>query len=192
MQIEIRQYEQRDAAQAAEIWNEVVEDGKAFPQMEKLDEVTGHAFFTEQTYTGVAYDAATGELVGLYILHPNNVGRCGHICNASYAVKKSVRGQHIGEKLVKHCIAQGKTCGFRVLQFNAVVKSNTGALALYKKLGFTQLGVIPGGFLNKDANTRILSRITMFYKEKRRTPCFFAILICWMRILSASAGSTSA
>ncbi len=55
-----RQYEQRDAAQAAEIWNEVVEDGKAFPQMEKLDEVTGHAFFTEQTYTGVAYDAATG------------------------------------------------------------------------------------------------------------------------------------
>ena len=65
MQIEIRQYEQRDAAQAAEIWNEVVEDGKAFPQMEKLDEVTGHAFFTGQTYTGVAYDAATGELVGL-------------------------------------------------------------------------------------------------------------------------------
>lgn len=150
MQIEIRQYEQRDAVQAAEIWNEVVEDGKAFPQMEKLDEVTGHAFFTEQTYTGVAYDVATGELVGLYILHPNNVGRCGHICNASYAVKKSVRGQHIGEKLVKHCIAQGKTCGFRVLQFNAVVKSNTGALMLYKKLGFTQLGVIPGGFLNKD------------------------------------------
>ena len=131
MQIEIRQYEQRDSAQAAEIWSEVVEDGKAFPQMEKLDEVTGHAFFTEQTYTGVAYDAATGELVGLYILHPNNVGRCGHICNASYAVKKAVRG-------------------FRVLQFNAVVKSNKGALALYKKLGFTQLGVIPGGFLNKD------------------------------------------
>lgn len=108
MQIEIRQYEQRDAAQAAEIWNEVVEDGKAFPQMEKLDEVTGHAFFTEQTYTGVAYDAATGELVGLYILHPNNVGRCGHICNASYAVKKTVRGQHIGEKLVTHCLKQGK------------------------------------------------------------------------------------
>ena len=50
-------------AQAAEIWNEVVEDGKAFPQMEKLDEVTGHAFFTEQTCTGVAYDAATGEPV---------------------------------------------------------------------------------------------------------------------------------
>ena len=150
MQIEIRQYEQRDAAQAAEIWNEVVEDGKAFPQMEKLDEVTGHAFFTEQTYTGVAYDAATGELVGLYILHPNNVGRCGHICNASYAVKKTVRGQHIGEKLVTHCLKQGKTCGFRVCSSTQSSRATRVRFALYKRLGFTQLGVIPGGFLNKD------------------------------------------
>ncbi len=63
---------------------------------------------------------------------------------------KSLCADSISVKMVKHCIAQGKTCGFRVLQFNAVVKSNTGALALYKKLGFTQLGVIPGGFLNKD------------------------------------------
>ena len=152
MQIEIRQYEQRDAAQAAEIWNEVVEDGKAFPQMEKLDEVTGHAFFTEQTYTGVAYDAATGELVGLYILHPNNVGRCGHICNASYAVKKSVRGQHIGEKLVSDCLKQGKEHGFGVLQFNAVVANNIHARHLYERLGFIQLGVIPKGFRMKDGH----------------------------------------
>ena len=150
MQIEIRQYEQRDAAQAAEIWNEVVEDGKAFPQMEKLDEVTGHAFFTGQTYTGVAYDAATGELVGLYILHPNNVGRCGHIANASYAVRASCRGRHIGEKLVTDCLAKAREIGFRVLQFNAVVESNRPARHLYERLGFVQLGVIPGGFRRKD------------------------------------------
>ena len=150
MQIEIRQYRTHDAAAAAAIWNEVVRGGVAFPQQEELTEENADSFFRSQSFTGLAEDAETGEIVGLYILHPNNVGRCGHICNASYAVKKSVRGQHIGEKLVKHCIAQGKTCGFRVLQFNAVVKSNKGALALYKKLGFTQLGVIPGGFLNKD------------------------------------------
>ena len=152
MQIEIRQYEQRDAAQAAEIWNEVVEDGKAFPQMEKLDEATGHAFFTEQTYTGVAYDAATGELVGLYILHPNNVGRCGHICNASYAVERTARGLHIGEKLVSDCLKQGRAHGFRILQFNAVVASNTHARHLYERLGFHPFGVIPGGFRMKDGH----------------------------------------
>jgi len=43
--------------------------------------VTGKAFFASQSYCGVAEDE--GKVVGLYILHPNNVGRCGHICNAS-------------------------------------------------------------------------------------------------------------
>lgn len=150
MQIKIRAYEQADAASAAAIWNEVVEDGVAFPQTELLDAESGHAFFSGQSFTGLAYDAETGEAVGLYILHPNNVGRCGHICNASYAVKNGLRGQHIGEMLVRHCMEQAKALGFGILQFNAVVKSNLPALRLYKKLGFVQLGTIPGGFRRKD------------------------------------------
>ena len=94
----------------------------------------------------------TGEIVGLYILHPNNVGRCGHICNTSYAVKDGVRGRHIGEQLVRHSMAQGKTLGYRILQFNAVVATNASALHLYRRLGFKQLGVIPGGFLMPDGH----------------------------------------
>jgi len=150
MTIEIRAYQTADISAMIDIWNKVVEDGVAFPQLEALTLDTGSAFFAEQTFTGVAQDTDNGEIVGLYILHPNNVGRCGHICNASYAVKSTCRGRGIGEQLVRHCIAQGKVCGFGILQFNAVVKSNTAALNLYKKLGFTQLGVIPGGFLLKD------------------------------------------
>lgn len=146
MQTAIRPYEQKDAAAAAAIWNEVVEAGVAFPQTELLDEESGHAFFSGQSFTGLAYDTATGGLVGLYILHPNNVGRCGHICNASYAVARALRGRHIGEALVRHCMAEAKALGFRILQFNAVVADNKPALALYRKLGFVQLGVIPGGF----------------------------------------------
>ncbi len=136
--------------EAIQIWNVVVDDGEAFPQMEFLDKDTGNVFFNQQSYTGVAFDKETNEVVGLYILHPNNVGRCGHICNASYAIKKERRGQHIGELLVKHCMKKARELGFQILQFNAVVKSNTAALALYKKLGFVQLGVIPKGFMLKD------------------------------------------
>lgn len=150
MQLEIRQYGQQDAQEAAAIWNEVVEDGVAFPQTELLDAQSGYAFFSSQSFTGVALDADSGAIIGLYILHPNNVGRCGHICNASYAVKGNLRGQHIGEKLVLHCMSKAKELGFGILQFNAVVKSNTAALHLYQKLGFQQLGVIPGGFRLKD------------------------------------------
>lgn len=93
------------------IWNEVVEDGVAFPQEKYLTDETGREFFAAQTYTAVAEDADTGRVLGLYILHPNNVGRCGHICNASYAVERTARGLHIGEKLVKDCLAEGARHG---------------------------------------------------------------------------------
>ena len=108
----------------------------AFPQEELLDASSGAAFFAEQTWTAVAVDRQTGHIYGLYILHPNNVGRCGHICNASYAVSGASRGLHIGEALVSDCLVQGKAHGFGVLQFNAVVATNTHARHLYERLGF--------------------------------------------------------
>lgn len=148
----IRQYRESDLPAMLCIWNEVVEEGNAFPQEERLDFETGKAFFAGQSYCGIAEDTGTGKLYGLYILHPNNVGRCGHICNASYAVSVGSRGMHIGEKLVKDSLLQGKEHGFNVLQFNAVVEGNIHARHLYERLGFVQLGVIPGGFRMSDGH----------------------------------------
>lgn len=148
MSIKIRAFKDDDIKAMAEIWNDIVEDGIAFPQTEKLTEDSAKEFFSSQTHCAVAL--SEDEVVGLYILHPNNVGRCAHICNASYAVKKGKRGNHIGEALVKDCIQQGKECGFRILQFNAVVKTNYSARHLYEKLGFVPLGTIQNGFLMKN------------------------------------------
>lgn len=150
MNIAVREYRKSDILDAINIWNEVVEDGVAFPQVELLNESSGDEFFTSQSFTGIAYNEDDNMIVGLYILHPNNVGRCGHICNTSYAVKKEYRGQGIGKKLVVHSMDKAKELGFKILQFNAVVKSNVYALRLYEKLGFIKLGTIPGGFLMKD------------------------------------------
>ena len=152
MNIIIRAYEEKDLPEMTEIWNEVVEEGVAFPQEELLTEVTGKDFFGSQTCCGVAEDTDTGKIYGLYILHPNNVGRCGHICNASYAVRSEARGLHIGEKLVSDCLLQGREHGFGVLQFNAVVATNIHARHLYERLGFVQLGTIPKGFRMKDGH----------------------------------------
>lgn len=148
----IRIYNRSDAVEAMEIWNSVVREGIAFPQVEELTENAADEFFSSQTYTGVAVEEETGDIVGLYILHPNNVGRCGHICNTSYAVREGKRGLHIGEQLVKDSLRVGAEMGFRILQFNAVVATNIHALHLYKRLGFHQLGVIPRGFLMKDGH----------------------------------------
>ena len=146
----IRKYNEKDLAAMVAIWNEVVVDGVAFPQEELLYSETGAEFFASQSYCGVADD--DGKVVGLYILHPNNIGRCGHICNASYAVSSSCRGKHIGEKLVLDCIENAKQIGFKILQFNAVVESNIHARHLYERIGFTQLGIIPKGFRMKDGH----------------------------------------
>ncbi|MBQ8059526.1 MAG: GNAT family N-acetyltransferase [Prevotella sp.] len=150
--ITIRKYETQDMVSAMNIWNEVVREGIAFPQDEELTTANADKFFTSQSYTGVAVNSETDALVGLYILHPNNVGRCGHICNTSYAVKEGMRGLHIGEQLVKDSLKVGAELGFRILQFNAVVATNSHALHLYERLGFTQLGRIPQGFRMKDGH----------------------------------------
>lgn len=149
-EVTIRKYKSGDLPEMIAVWNEVVEDGVAFPQEEMLDSVGGEKFFAAQTYCGVA--EADGKVLGLYILHPNNIGRCGHICNASYAVSSKSKGQHIGEKLVLDCIRRAHEEGFRVRQFNAVVRTNIHARHLYERIGFKQLGTIPGGFRMKDGS----------------------------------------
>ncbi len=159
----IREYAEKDLPEMVAIWNEIVKDGTAFPQEETMDLPSGAEFFASQSRSAVAV-GEDGRIAGLYILHPNNVGRCGHICNASYAVKKGSRGLHIGEALVRDCILSAPALGFRVLQFNAVVESNTAARRLYEKLGFTQLGVIPGGFRMKDGH---YANICPYYIELR-------------------------
>ncbi len=152
MAIIVKAYDSRNVREAIEIWNEVVREGIAFPQEDELDEITGDEFFKAQSFTGLAVDEDSGEILALYILHPNNVGRCAHISNASYAVRSNLRGRHIGEIIVKDCIARAKELGFRILQFNAVVATNIHARHLYQRLGFTELGTIPGGFRMPDGS----------------------------------------
>ena len=150
MSITVRGYTDADLPALREIWNQVVDDGVAFPQEDDLTDDTARDFFAQQSFTAVA--ERNGEVVGLYILHPNNVGRCGHIANASYAVDRALRGRHVGELLVRDCLQKAKELGFAIMQFNAVVASNHTARHLYERLGFVPLGVIPGGFRMKDGH----------------------------------------
>ena len=137
---------------AVAIWNQVVEDGVAFPQTEPMTPDEGWCFFCEQTLTAVAVEEGSGEVLGMYILHPNNIGRCGHIANASYAVDRQARGRGVGEALVRDSLRAAREYGFTVMQFNAVVATNRVALHLYEKVGFTRLGVIPKGFRLPDGS----------------------------------------
>ena len=180
MEYEIMPYTEADVDAMIEIWNEVVRDGAAFPQLDELNHKTGVEFFGRQDFAGVA--KVNGEVAGLYILHPNNVGRCGHHANASYAVSSKMRGMKIGEGLVRHSLEKAKELGYRILIFNAVVKGNDRAIQLYTKLGFQRVGVIPGGYLLKNGVYQdiyvyyhVLSKLLNHCLERTLPYAFFPI-----------------
>jgi ribosomal protein S18 acetylase RimI-like enzyme len=144
----LRPLEQGDVQDAARIWNGIIAEADSFPGDAPLNEDEARAMFARQTVTVCAF---TGErMAGVYILHPNGFGRCGHIANASYAVDPAFRGQGVGRAMVADCIARAKSHGFTGLQFNAVVAHNLPAVALYLKLGFRVVGTVRNGFRLKD------------------------------------------
>ena len=93
----------------------------------------------------VAVDEA-GAIVGTAELAPNRAGGGAHIANASFMVDETRSGLGVGRALGEHVLAQARADGYRGMQFNAVVESNTRAVALWQRLGFEILATIPGGF----------------------------------------------
>ena len=87
-----------------------------------------------------------GRIAGMYKLIPNQRDLGAHVANASFMVNEAFRGQGIGESLGMHCLEEAKKAGFRAIQFNFVVSTNTGAVDLWKKLGFKVVGTLPEAF----------------------------------------------
>ena len=148
MELTFRAYTGEDLPELMEIWNDILEDGAAFPGTELYELPEFAAMLEEQSAVTCMFQ--DGSLAGYYILHPNNIGRCSHVANASYAMKKEFRGRGLGKHLVEHSLSLAAELGFRGMQFNVVVAGNTAALKIYRGAGFQTVGVIPGGFLLKN------------------------------------------
>jgi L-amino acid N-acyltransferase YncA len=77
---------------------------------------------------------------------PNHPGAGAHVANASFVVDPTTAGRGIGRALAEHLLAAARAEGFRAMQFNAVVATNTGAVSLWQSLGFVILATIPEAF----------------------------------------------
>jgi GNAT superfamily N-acetyltransferase len=87
-----------------------------------------------------------GSVLGCYVLRESRIGRGDHVANASYAVAESARGSGVGLALGEHSLQEARRRGFQAIQFNFVVSSNGGAVALWRKLGFAIVGTLPAAF----------------------------------------------
>lgn len=91
-----------------------------------------------------------GETAGTFIIKDNQPGLGSHIANASYMVSAKASGKGIGKAMGQFSLEEAKRLGYKAMQFNIVVKSNTRAVQLWQNLGFTVIGEIPDAFDHKE------------------------------------------
>jgi ribosomal protein S18 acetylase RimI-like enzyme len=85
-------------------------------------------------------------VVGTYILRPNQSGGGAHVANAAFMVAAHAQGQGIGRAMGEHCLGEARRLGFHAMQFNFVVSTNDSAIRLWQQLGFKIVGTLPRAF----------------------------------------------
>lgn len=161
--MKLRAIELKDMEEVTNFWNETVEEAKFFIDECQSSSETIWELFDQQTETVVA--EVDHQIVGVYFIHPNLIGRCSHIANAVYIVSRHMRGKGVGKALVADSINRAKKHGFLGMQFNAVVCTNTSAINLYLSQGFRVIGTINNGFRMKN-NTYTDTMIFLKYWGK--------------------------
>jgi ribosomal protein S18 acetylase RimI-like enzyme len=151
------------------IWNifrEVVAAGDTYALDQNISREDALAYwFAPGTHTYVAEGDAVGDggaipgkptashtiirarqVLGTYILKPNQSGGGSHVANAGFMVSAHARGQRIGRAMAEHCLSEARRLGFRAMQFNYVISTNIPAIRLWQDLGFIIVGTLPGAF----------------------------------------------
>ena len=133
------------------IFRSVVAAGDTFSyDRDPLEEEARRLWMLEPPGRTVIAVAADGTVLGTAKMHPNHGGPAAHVATASFMVDAGRRGQGVGRALGEHVLDRAREDGFRAIQFNAVVETNAGAVALWRSLGFEVIGTVPEGFLHPD------------------------------------------
>ena len=103
----------------------------------------------------VAVDEEQQTIVGTSLVKANQPGLGSHVANAGFMVAAQARGGGIGSALAEHAIAWARDAGFAAIQFNYVVSTNTAAVALWKRLGFSIVGTVPQAFEHRALGRRV-------------------------------------
>jgi ribosomal protein S18 acetylase RimI-like enzyme len=144
--MKIRPATDADCEAIWDIFHEVVADGDTYaldPNISREDALA--YWFAPTTHTYVAEQSGIG-IVGTYILRPNQSSGGSHVANAGFMVSACARGQGIGRTMAEHCLSEARRFGFRAMQFNYVISTNTGAIRLWQDLGFEIAGTLPDAF----------------------------------------------
>jgi L-amino acid N-acyltransferase YncA len=147
--VQIREFNEPDWPEVWPIFQEIIQAEETYPYDQTMTAEQAHSLWIEQPPAQTVVAIKADRIVGTAKMGPNRPGPGAHVSTASFMVAANARGQGVGGALCRHALAWARTNGYAGMQFNAVVETNTAAVELYKRLGFTVIGTVPRAFAHK-------------------------------------------
>jgi len=144
--VEIREATPDDWPEIWPIFSEVVRAGETYAFDPAMTSDEARALWLEQPPGHTVVALVDGAVVGTAKMGPNRPARGSHVGTASFMVGPAARGHGVGRALATYVVGWHRDHGYRGIQFNAVVETNTAAVRLWQDLGFTIVGTVPGAF----------------------------------------------
>ncbi|GHE19655.1 GNAT family N-acetyltransferase [Halomonas urumqiensis] len=142
----IRPFETGDWPTLWPIIEAIFRAGETYAVPRHISEQDAHRMWIELPRAIRVVVDAQGEAIGSYYLKANQSGPGDHVANCGYVVAAHARGQGIAGAMCKHSLTLARELGFTAMQYNLVVASNTVAIGLWQKHGFTIAGTLPLAF----------------------------------------------
>src|SRR6478735_9429315 len=142
----IRPMTEEDWAEVWPFWDEIVRAGETYAYPLDLTSEQARGLWTMSPPGQTVVLEEDGRILGSATMGPNRPGRGSHVGTASFMVSSAARGRGVGRTLGEHVVQWHRDAGFRAIQFNAVVETNTAAVRLWQALGFAIIGTVPAAF----------------------------------------------
>ena len=144
--MEIRAARPDDWLQIWPFFRDIVTEGETYAYPDDITAEQAEDLWTPGPDGFTAVAMVGDEVMGVALMQPNRPGRGSHVATASFMVSPAARGHGVGRQLGEYALGWAKDAGFRAMQFNAVVETNTAAVRLWQSLGFDTMGVVPEAF----------------------------------------------
>jgi len=141
--VDIRPFEDDDWPEFLPILQEVARAGETYAMPSDIAEPEARKFWAGDHLVTARQG---GTLLGSAKMGANRPAQGAHVGTASFMVGAEARGKGVGRALAEYVVDWHRRSGFRAIQFNAVVETNTGAVRLWESLGFTVIGTVPEAF----------------------------------------------
>lgn len=142
----IRQMTDADWPEVWAMMQPVIRAGETYPYARDMTAAGAHKMWLDIPEASYVAADELGKLLGTYYIKPNQPTLGAHVANCGYIVAENARGRGVASRMCEHSQAEALRLGYRAMQYNLVVKTNEASVYLWKKMGFTIVGTLPGAF----------------------------------------------